>query len=217
MKKTTLRIICAVLIAALAAGLFTAVYSAAMLVSEKAYMNSAEHTYAVVSHLKENDKGTDDYILIYSAEGNSFEAVYDNATSRTYIGETLDVYYKQGNPEDFRIITDKKYNYPLAIGVILSVFSLAILALLLVPVAVHKRLVKDGKWVMCKVTKLKKDGKGYRIYCDSSKFKSRKGKPFVSGHVKKEKLPKNIKESSMTVYYSEKNPSVYFVDTRNFE
>lgn len=215
MKKTTLKLVCVLLIAVFAAGVFTAVYSSAMLAGEKAYISDAVHTYAVVSYIIKNDKGKDNCYIAYNAEGKSYEAVYDNATSKTKIGDTLELYYRQENPEDFRVI-DKKYSFPFAIGIILSVFSLIILAFLIVPIAIHKKLVKNGKWAMCKVKKVKKDGKAHRIYCDSSKFPKRKGKPFVSEAVYAS-LPKNVKESSMTVYYSEKNPNFYYVDVRNFD
>lgn len=208
------KIVCAILIAVFAVGVFLTVYSASMLAVEKRIKGTFVHDYAVVSHLEENDNGGDDCIIAYNAEGNRYEKVYEKANGKTYIGETLDLYYEQGNPENYYIFSGNLNKWLLAEGIILALAALIILAVILVPVIVKHKLVRGNKWAMCKVIKLKKDGKNnVRIYCDSSKFKSRKGKPFISASVKKSALPGNIKESSLTVYYSEKNPNIYYVDT----
>ena len=210
----TQKIVCAILIAVFAVGVFLTVYSASMLAVENRIKGAFVHDYAVVSHTKENDKGGDDCIIAYNAEGNRYEKVYGKADRRTKIGETLDLYYEQGNPDNYYIFSGNLNKWLLAEGIILAIASFIILAAFLVTVFVRRKLIRDNKWAMCKVIKLKKDGKKtVRIYCDSSKFKSRKGKPFVSAAVEKSKLPRNIRESSLTVYYSEKNPNIYYVDT----
>jgi len=208
------KIVCAILIAVFAFGVFLTVYSASILAVEKRIKGTFVHDYAVVSHLEENGAGGDDYIISFNVEGNRYEKVYSKANSKTKIGETLDLYYEQGNPENYYIFSGNLNKWLLAEGIILALAALIILVVIIVPVIVKHKLVKGKKWAMCKVIKLKKDGKKtVRIYCDSSKFKSRKGKPFVSAAVEKSKLPKNIRESSLTVYYSEKNPNIYYVDT----
>jgi hypothetical protein len=213
-NKKTQKILCAILIAVFAVGMFLTGYSASKLAFEKHIKRTFVHDYAVVSHLEENSAGGDDYIISFNVEGNRYEKVYGNADSKTYIGETLDLYYEQGNPENYYIFSGNLNKWLLAEGIILALAALIILAVILIPVIVKHKLIRGNKWAMCKVIKLKKDGKRtVRICCDSSKFKSRKGKPFVSASVKKSALPGNIKESSLTVYYSEKNPNIYFVDT----
>ncbi len=211
--KKTRKIICALLIAVFAVGVFLSVYGASMMIYEKHIKNSFESSYAVVSHLEENDRGGDDYIIAYSAEGQRFEKVYEKANKKTYIGETLELYYETGNPDNYYLTTGKLYNRIFAVGFVLTLCSLIALAVVIAPVAISRKLVKDNKWAMCKVIKLKKDGKNNAlIYCDSSKFPKRKGKPFVSASIEKSRIPKNIRESSLTVYYSEKNPNFYYVD-----
>ena len=211
--KAAQKTVCILLVVLLAVGAFMTGYGAVMYARENYIKNNYVYEYAVVSHKQENSKGGDDYELSYNAEGNNYTCVYEKANSKTYIGETVDIYYEAGNPESIHIATGDLYKYILIEGILIAVFSLIILAVIVTPVIIRHRLVKANKWAMCKVVRVKRNSKNTcRIYCDSSKFPKRNGKPFVSAPVKG-KLPKNIKESALTVYYSEKNPNFYFVDT----
>lgn len=208
------RIILIVLLIAFAVGIFLTVYSSVMMISDSSYKKSTEYTEAVVSHREENGKGGYDYIVAFNAEGQHFEEVYKKANSKTYIGETLSMYYEPGNPDNHRIISDGGYKYLLALGIIVTAFSLVIGAMVLTPVIVRNRLIKNGKWQMCKVIKIKKDGRAHRLYCDSTKLRGKNAKPFVSDAVRGQ-MPKNLKDTAVAVYYSEKHPGIYYVDTRN--
>ena len=211
MKKSH-KILAVLFIAVFAAGVFLTCYSASLMIRQSYVEKNYVHNYAYVSHLKENDKGGEDYIIHYTADGEAYFKVYDRANSKTYIGETLDIYYPEGQPENYIFGIGKIYRYILAEGIMLTVFALIMLVLAVFPGAKKHSLVKKNKWAMCKVIRVKKlSEKKVKIFCDSSKFKKRKGKPFVTTY--RGKLPKNIRENSLMVYYSEKNPNIYYVET----
>ena len=211
--NTSRKLICLILIILFAGGAFLTGYAGVMSAREKVIKENYIHDYSVVAYKQENSKGKDDYIFTYSVDGKLYEEVYNKANSKTYIGETLDFYYEADNPENYYIATGKLYKYLLIEGILVTVFAVVILALLIAPVVIKHKLIKENKWAMCKVVKVKRNSKTTcRIYCDSSKFPKRKGKPFVSAPYKG-KLPKSIKEGSLMVYYNEKNPNFYYVET----
>lgn len=209
------KIISCLLAAVLVLSVALCAVSSVMLIRYKRFVANGEHTYAVVSHREEGADGVFYYVLSYYADSERIETPYKQADEDTYPGEDVEIYYSTQNPSQYIPAGNKLMKSLLAVGIILTLCSAAAMCVILVPYILADRLIKSGKWAMCRVTKVKRDGRLYVIYCDSSKFRSRKGKPFRSMGVEKEKLPKNIRESSMTVYYNEKNPNSYYVDIRN--
>lgn len=189
------------------------IYGAAKIGYEKKIAKKWEHIYAVVSHKDEDENGEMVYFIAYYSEKGMFYQPF--AKEGVNPGEDVEIYFNPENPEEYYVVNDvtkPPHRLLKNIGLLAMLMCLTVCFMIFFPIVKKDRLIKGNKWAMCKVKKVEKAGRrAVRIYCDSSKFKKRKGRPFVSDPVKGE-LPKNIKESSLMVYYSEKYPFLYYVE-----
>lgn len=175
------------------------------------YMRTHERTFAVVAFKDEND----DFILQYSANSQSFDSVYRHPYPNTYIGETVEVYYESYNPEIYTTHSDSAFARRV-LPTSAVIFAVLVFICLYIYIPLHNKymLLENNVWKLCKVQKVKKLHFGrIRLIVDSSKFPQRKNKPFKSKAVKFDLL-KNIKNSTVTVYYKNDRASVYYVDVK---
>lgn len=198
------------------AGACLVAVSLAKINGEKEFIENAVYDEAVISRYDINKEGEKEYYISFKGEGNVYEFPY-KSDSDTKVGDTLHVYFEKANPENYRIIDAEGNDYKTLrnAGIAVCVISVVLGIAVFIPEIIRLSLIKNGKWVMCKVIKVKKGKLFSRIHCDSSKFSKMNGQPFISNIIES-KLPDNIKGRSVRVYYKEKHPGIYYVDTGNF-
>lgn len=215
--KNEKRLFCC-LCALLAAGLIVLIVSGAMLIKQSHYIKNGVESDFLISHTQTNEQGKEEYIATYIENGERVETVYKGVDKNTYIGETLKIYYMQDNPEKQVIVNGRnREQTAFKISCVESICVLALVLIIFLPLRRRTQLLENGSWKLCRVKSIEKQYFGRcRILCDSSEFPQRKKKPFYSMSVKKEWLPKKIKEQSLSVYYDENNPNRYYVKTDDF-
>ena len=212
------KILLAVLSLLLVIAIAVTVYSGVILARQNYYMKNGVFTEYLISFVNTDDDGNESYVATYVANREYKEDIYKKADRKTYIGETLKMYYMESNPDDFIVIDGRnRENVAFPIGIISTVCLVGIMLLIFMPLRRRTQLLKKGEWKHCKVKEIEKLSFGrVRILCDSSAFAQRKKKPFYSFPFSKKLLPKKIKEQSLSVYYDGKNPNRYYVKIDDF-
>ena len=210
-EKTGFIILAALLVILLAVCLVSAV----RFIKEESFKKNNEKDYIVLSSIDENEDGKKYYEAIYNVEGKSFSVPYRYGNKNDYIGETFALYYQKDNPENYLVDTGRNTALKLFLASLaLSAIVLNVLLLIYIPVRQKYYLTENGKWKLCRVKKLEKLSFGrYCLHLDASDIARMKGKDFLTKGIKNEKLPKKIKEQSFSVYYNEKRPCSYYIDT----
>lgn len=211
MEKIKLKAVCAVLLALILIGAVFAGIGAGTIISDKKYTKTAESVVAFVSSIKQED-GSRKYTLYYNAEGKIFEPEYDFDEEEDYIGRDIRVYYTKGAPDKIFIETEEKFYIFLYAGLAIAVVSAVILGAVWIPVEMRKYIIKNGKTELVRIEKIVDVIGGEKILCESKKIRGRNAEPYKSKTVK-QKLPKEIINSAVTVYYLPKHKSFYYVDT----
>lgn len=215
MKKSKLKAITAVLLAFIIIGVFFAALGAGVITRDKKYMKSAESESAFISSVQ-IENGERKYILWYNAEGKNYQPYYDDYNEDDYIGKEIKVYFTKGSPEKIFIKTEEKYFIFLYAGLALAAVSALILAFALVPVKVRKYIKENGKTELVRIEQAVDVIGGQKILCDSTKIRGKNAPPFKSKTIK-QKLPKEIVNTTVTVYYLPKRKNFYYVDTETIK
>lgn len=211
MGKIKLKAVCAVFLALILIGAVFAGIGAGTIISDKKYTETAESVVALVSSIKQED-GSRKYTLYYNAEGKTFEPEYDFNEEEDYIGRDIRVYYTKGAPDKIFIETEEKFYIFLYAGLAIAVVSAVILGAVWIPVEMRKYIIKNGKTELVRIEKIVDVIGGEKILCESKKIRGRNAEPYKSKTVK-QKLPKEIINSAVTVYYLPEHKSFYYIDT----
>lgn len=212
MKKSKLYTVTAIFLAIFLIGAVFIGVGAGTIAKDKKYTETAENVVALVSSFKQED-GSRKYILYYNAEGQTFEPEYDyNEEKGDYIGKGIKVYFTKGSPDKIFIATDEKYYVFTFAGIAAILVSTIALGAVWVPIEIRKYIIKNGKTELVRIEKIVDVIGGKKIICDSKKIRGRNALPYKSKTIK-QKLPKEIINSAITVYYLPKHKSFYYIDT----
>lgn len=215
MKKSKLIAVTAVLLAVVLIGTVLIAVGGGTITKDKKYMETAENTIAYVSTtLLEN--GDRQYVLWFNYNGESYEPYYEFDRELDWVGEDIKVYFDADNPEEIFIKTPEIYSILIYIGVALIVISVILLATIYVPIYIQKYVIKNGKTELVKINEIVDVIGGQKIICDSTKIRGRNGAPFKSKRVER-KVPTNVLNSAVTVYYLPKNKKFYYIDTNTIK
>lgn len=211
MKKSKLYAATAIFLTVFLTGAVFMGIGAGTIAKDKKYVETAESVVAYVSSVQQPD-GSRKHTLYYNAEGETFEPDYDFNEEEDYIGKDIMVYYTKGSPDKIFIETDVKYYVFLYAGLAAVVLSAAVLGAVWVLIAVRKYIIKNGKQELIRIEKIADVIGGQKIFCDSTKIRGRKAEPYKSKTIKR-KLPKEIVNTAVTVYYLPKHKNFYYIDT----
>lgn len=210
MKESKLKAVTAVLLAFILIGAVFIGIGGGTIIRDKKYTETAESTVALVSSVL-LPNGIRQYILWYNIDGENFEPEYE-CKEDDYIGKDIRVYYTKGAPEKIFIETEKVYYILLDIGIALAAVSFVILGALWIPVKIREYIIKNGKTELVRIEEIIDVIGGRKILCESKRIRGRNAPPFKSKTLK-EKLPKEIINTAVTVYYLPKHKSFYYIDT----
>lgn len=210
MKESKLKAVTAVLLAFILIGAVFIGIGGGTIIRDKKYTETAESTVALVSSVL-LPNGIRQYILWYNIDGENFEPEYE-CKEDDYIGKDIRVYYTKGAPEKIFIETEKVYYILLDIGIALAAVSLIILGALWIPVKIREYIIKNGKTELVRIEEIIDVIGGRKILCESKKIRGKNAPPFKSKTLKG-KLPKEIINTAVTVYYLPKHKSFYYIDT----
>lgn len=211
MKKSKLYAVTAILLVILLTGAVFAGVGAGTIIKDKKHVETAESRLAVVSSSLQPD-GSRKYILWYNVDGENFEPEYDFNKEEDYIGKEIKVYFTKGYPDKIFIETDEKYSVFLYAGLAVVVLSALILGALWIPEETRKYIIKNGKTDLVRIEKIVDVIGGEKILCESKKIRGRNAEPYKSKTIK-QKLPKEIINTAVTVYYLPKHKNLYYIDT----
>lgn len=210
-EKTGFVILAVLLIAVL----LVSIASAVVLLRNHSFKKRNLKDYIILNSVCEQEDGKKYYQAVYRVEGRELVTSYRYGNPNDYVGATFDLYYEKENPENILIDNGRNFTLKLFLfSVALAAVILNIMLLVYTPVRQKYYLTENGKWKLCRVKKLEKLSFGrYCLHLDASDIPRMKGKDFITKGIKKEKLPKKIKEQSFSVYYNEKRPCSYYIDT----
>lgn len=214
MKKSKLKAVTAVLLAFLLIGAVFIGIGAGTIIKDKKYTETAESTVALVSSVMLPD-GSRQYILWYNVDGENFNPEYLRKED-DYIGKDIRVYYTKGAPEKIFIETEKVYYTLRDIGIALAAVSFVILCALWIPVKIRDYIIKNGKHELVRIEKIVDVIGGRKILCESKKIRGRNAPPYKSKTLRV-KLPKEIINTAVTVYYLPKHKNFYYIDTKTIK
>lgn len=214
MKKSKLKAVTAVLLAFLLIGAVFIGIGAGTIIKDKKYTETAESTVALVSSVMLPD-GSRHYILWYNVDGENFNPEYVRKED-DYIGKDIRVYYTKGAPEKIFIETEKVYYTLRDIGIALAAVSFVILCALWIPVKIRDYIIKNGKHELVRIEKIVDVIGGRKILCESKKIRGRNAPPYKSKTLRV-KLPKEIINTAVTVYYLPKYKNFYYIDTKTIK
>lgn len=210
MKTKKLKAVTAVLLTVILIGAVFIGIGGGTISKDKKYMKTAESTLALVSSIQLSN-GSRQYILRYNVDGENFQPEYE-LKEGDYIGKDIRVYFTKDAPEKIFIETEKVYFVLLYIGIALAAVSAVILGAVLIPVKIRDYIIKNGKTELVKIEKIVDVIGGRKILCESKKIRGRNAGPYKSKTLKG-KLPKEIINTAVTVYYLPKHKSFYYIDT----
>lgn len=212
MKKSKLITVTAIFLAIFLTGAVFVGIGAGTIVKDKKYTETAESVVALMSSVRRTD-GSRKYTLYYNAEGQTFEPDYDfNEKDGDYIGKDIRVYYTKGSPDKIFIETDEKYYVFTFAGIAAILASAIALGAVWIPEETRKYIIKNGKTELVRIEKIVDVIGGEKILCDSKKIRGRNAEPYRSKTIK-QKLPKDIINSAVKVYYLPKHKNFYYIDT----
>lgn len=214
MKKSKLKAVTAVLLALFLIGAVFIGIGAGTIIKDEKYVKTAESTVALVSSIQLQD-GSRQYILWYNVDGENFEPEYE-LEEDDYIGKDIRVYYTKGAPEKIFIKTEKVYYTLRDIGIALAAVSFVILCALWIPVKIRDYIIKNGKTELVRIEKIVDVIGGRKILCESKKIRGKNAPPFKSKTIKV-KLPKEIINTAVTVYYLPGHKNFYYIDTKTIK
>ena len=214
MKKSKLIFVTAVLLVFVLAGSIFIGIGAGTIIKDKKYTQTAESTVALVSTIL-LPNGKRQYILWYNVDGENFNPEYD-CKEDDYVGKDIRVYFTKGSPEKIFIETDKAYYMLLYVGIVIAAVSAVLLGTVWIPIKTKKYIIKNGKTELVRIEKIVDVIGGRKILCDSTKIRGKNALPFKSKTLK-HKLPKEIVNTAVTVYYLPKHKSFYYVDTKTIQ
>ena len=214
MKKTRLISVTAVLLAFILVGVILIGIGAGTIIKDKKYTKTAESTQAYVSTVKNSD-GSRQYVLWYLVDGEAFTPEYIFKED-DYIGKEIIVYFTKGVPEKIFIETEKVYYNLLYIGIALAAVSAVALGAVWIPVKKKKYIIKNGKTELVRIEKIVDVIGGRKILCDSKKIRGENAPQFKSQTLKG-KIPKDIINTAVTVYYLPKHRNFYYIDTNTIQ
>lgn len=212
MKKSKLITVTAIFLAIFLTGAVFVGIGAGTIIKDKKYVETAESVIALVSSVQQSD-GSRKYIIWYNVDGENFELEYDyNEEKGDYIGKDIRVYFTKGSPDKIFIETDEKYYVFTFAGIAAILVSTIALGAVWIPIEIRKYIIKNGKTELVRIEKIVDVIGGKKIICDSKKIRGRNALPYKSKTIK-QKLPKEIINSAITVYYLPKHKSFYYIDT----
>lgn len=214
MKKSRLISITAVLLAFILIGAIFIGIGAGTIVKDKKYTQTAESTVALVSTIL-LPNGERQYILWYNVDGENFNPEYD-CKEDDYVGKDIRVYFTKGSPEKIFIETGKTYYILLYVGIVIAMVSVVLLGAVWIPIKMRKYIIKNGKTELVRIEKIVDVIGGRKILCDSKKIRGKNATPFKSKTIM-HKLPKDIINTAVTVYYLPKHKSFYYIDTNTIQ
>lgn len=187
--------------------------SVKVLKGKKIIKNGKQADTSYVSSYEEDENGKEYPVIYYVAEGKqSFVPRPDLSYKNYYLGDVLKAYYYEGDAENFFVDNTLFEKCSLYGGISVAALCLIIGLWYYLPKIYAAKLIEKGKWELCKVVKVENLVLSRKkVHCSSKGISKRKGYPFVSKSVRFE-LPKDIKSKTVTVYYLEKNPNIYYVD-----
>lgn len=210
MKEKLIKYLDKAFITLMVINLVLIVLGSAFILSDKAFVKNAERTKGYISHIEKQDDGKEKYIFTYFLNGETYETEYKFVDKDTYIGDEIYFYYNPENAEDIYIKTKTVWYVLVYLGLGLAAAE----TIAYLPLKKREVLYKTNVKAICRVIEIKPAWfTGKVIVCESSSVPGRKGKPFLSGSVNK-KYAKSVKNKSLTVYYHQKNPNIYIVDTK---
>lgn len=215
MKKSKLISVTAVLLVFILAGVILIGIGAGTIIKDKKYTETAESVKAYVSSVL-LPSGTRQYVLWYIYDGEAYNTEYDYNDDDDYIGKEIVVYFTKDAPEKIFIETEKVYYILIYAGIALVAVSAVILGGLWISEKMTEYIIKNGKTETVRVAKTVDVIGGKKILCDSTKIRGKNAPPFESKTLKG-KLPKDIKDTALTVYYLPKHKSFYYVDTKTIK
>lgn len=214
MKKNKLKAVTAVLSVLMLIGAVFAGIGAGTIIKDKKYTESAESAEALVSSVQLPD-GSRKYILWYNFDGENFQPEYEYGED-DYIGKGIRIYFTKGSPDKIFIETAKIYYVFLYAGLALAAVSAVIFGAVWIPVKVRKYIIKNGKTELVRIEKIVDVIGGRKILCESKKIRGRNAAPYKSKTIR-EKLPKEIINTAVTVYYLPKHKNFYYIDTETIK
>lgn len=215
MKKSKLIAVTAVLLATLIVGIALSAVCGGIIIKDKKYVKTAECRTAYLSSRLNNNLERE-YFIWYNVDGTNYEIDYDFDAETNWIGEDIKVYFDKENPEDIFIETAKINFVLLYVGIALIVIAVALLAIIYIPIYIQKYVIKNGKTELVKINEIVDVIGGQKIICDSTKIRGRNGAPYKSKRVER-KVPTNVLNSAVTVYYLPKNKKFYYIDTNTIK
>ncbi|MDE5994549.1 MAG: hypothetical protein K2G60_03450 [Oscillospiraceae bacterium] len=214
MKKSKLKAVIAVLLAFILIGAVFIGIGAGIIIKDKKYTETAESTIAIVSSIQLSN-GSRQYILWYNVDGENYHPEYEYKED-DYIGKDIKIYFTKGAPEKIFIETEKVYYTLLYIGIVLAAVSAALLGALWIPVKIRAYIIKNGKTELVRIEKIVDVIGGRKILCESKKIRGKNAPSFKSKTLKR-KLPKEIINTAVTVYYLPKHKNFYYIDTKTIK
>lgn len=211
MKKSKLITVTAIFLAIFLAGAVFIGIGAGTIIKDKKYVETAESVIALISSVQQPD-GSRKYILWYNVDGENFEPEYDYNEDEDYIGKGIKVYFTKGSPDKIFIETDEKYYVFTFAGIAAILASALALGAVWIPEETRKYIIKNGKTELVRIEKIVDVIGGEKILCDSKKIRGRNAEPYKSKTIK-QKLPKEIINTAVTVYYLPKHKNLYYIDT----
>ena len=215
MKKSKLISVTAVLLAFILIGVILIGIGAGTINKDKKFTETAESTKAYISTVLLQN-GTRQYVLWFTYDGETYQPEYNFDDEYDYIGKEITVYFTKDAPEKVFIETEKVYYVLLYAGLALVAVSVIILGTLWISEKTKEYIIKNGKTETVKIKKTVDVIGGRKILCDSTKIRGKNAPPFESETIRG-KLPKNIKDTTLTVYYLPKHKSFYYVDTKTIK
>lgn len=209
MKKKLIAV-SAILSVLLLVGVVFAAVGGIVIAKDKKYVKNAESVKALMSSV---DFESEKCVLWYLYDGQYYEYEYIfSSENDDYAGKEVTVYFTKDAPENIFIETDEIYYIFLYIGIILTVISAVLSGAVWIPIQVRKYIKKNGKAELVRIEKITDVIGGKKILCDSTKIRGRKADPFRSKTLKG-RLPKEIVNTAVTVYYLPKHKNFYYIDT----
>lgn len=211
MKNKKLFFATAVLSVMLTVGIILSCIGGITINRDKKFMETAEKRIALVSTVLQKD-GTRKYVLSYHVDGVDFEPDYDFNEAEDYIGKDVKVYFSKETPESIFIETDEIYSTLLYTDLALAVSSAVILCAVHIYFALRRHIIKNGKTELVRIEEIVDVIGGQKILCESTKIRGRNAAPYKSKTIR-EKLPKEIINTAVTVYYLPEHKNLYYIDT----
>lgn len=214
MKKSKLISVTAVLLAFILAGVILIGVGAGTIIKDKKFTETAVRMNAYVSTAMLPDNSRQ-YVLWYVYDNETYQPEYIFKED-DYIGKEVTVYFTKDAPEKIFIETETAYYILLYVGIAVAAVSAVVLCAVWISVEKNKYILKNGQTELVRIEQIVDVIGGRKILCDSTKIREKNASPFKSKTIK-EKLPKEVINSAVTVYYLPKHKSFYYIDTNTIK